>query len=289
MRRTLTISLMAIIAAALILYIGFAWQKTPPHPDEKSVLLMTDDDTGWFFLQLREGAQAACREQGAQLRTLVAPADTACDSLDAAQTNGVLLFLSAQHTRQKAEACLKQKGIPYRSVFGQGENAVRMDEKAGAVRLAQLIPPNHKLSMVYTREDETTRQRIEGAQSVLGSIVPRKVTPETGVPNELFFFRACIAMDEAATTLIAEQKDEGRLPASLLLFGYDTGSRRIQDLENGTVYAMMLPAPYVLGYSAAKSLTTGKEAAPPAGKPVLQKSVFSSENVRLIFPLIQND
>ncbi len=290
MKRTLTVALLAMMAAVLILYIGFAWREAPPRPDEKSLLLVTDDDTGWFFLQLREGAQAACRERNALLRTMVVPADTACEPLQEAQAKeGVLLFLSAPHTRQRAEECLKEKSIPYRSVFGLGENAVRMDERAGARRLAGLIPANHTLAMVYAKEDETTRRRIEGAQSVLGGIAPIKVDAAAPAPRELFFARACIAMDEAATTLMAEQKEEGRLPSSLLLFGYDTGSRRIQDLEKGTVYAMMMAEPYSLGHSAANALLTGRDAPLPMGKPVLQTDMFSSENVRLMFPLIQND
>lgn len=289
MKRTLTISLLAIMAAALILYIGFAWREAPPRPDEKSLLLVTDDDTGWFFLQLREGAQAACREQNALLRTIVVPADAACEPLHEAQASGVLLFLSSPQMRRKAEDCLKERNIPYRSVFGQGAYAVRTDEKAGAQRLAGLIPANHTLAMVYAKEDDTTRKRIEGAQSVLGSIVPIKVDVTAPAPKELFFARACIAMDEAATIWMAEQKDEGRLPSSLLLFGYDTGSRRIQDLEKGTVYAMMMAAPYSLGHSASKSLMTGRDVPLPVGKPVLKKTMFSSENVRLMFPLIQND
>lgn len=289
MKRTILISAMTVVFAALILYIGFAWRETPPRSNEKSLTLVTDDDTGWFFLQLKEGAQAACREQNSLLRTMVVSDDAACEQVSGAHADGVLLFLSAPQMREKLEECLKEKNIPYRSVFGQGAHGVRTDEKAGAAQLAGLIPPNHSLAMVYTKEDDTTHRRIEGAQSVLGSIVPVKADPADGAPPELFFVNACIAMDEATTVWLAEQKDEGRLPSSLLLFGYDTGSRRIRDLESGTVYAMMMEVPYALGHSAVKSLVTGREAPLTVGKPVQKKNMFSSENVRLMFPLIQND
>lgn len=288
MKRRLTIVLIAIVAAALILYLGLEGKDAPPDFQQRSVLLVTDDDTGWFYLQLKEGAEAACRERGAQLRAMSVAGDELCDMEEAKKAAGVVLFLSSPHIRKQAEDCALQQGIPYRSVLGQGEKGVHMDEKAGGALLARMVPANHTLSMVYSREDETTRRRIEGAQDALPGIVPLKMDPAGDVPRELFFARAVIAMDERATTMLAERKEEGRLPSSLLLFGYDTGARRIRDLESGTVYAMMMPVPYALGHAAVRSLLSGRPPLLPTGKAVTQRSMFLSENVRLMFPLIQN-
>lgn len=289
MKKPFFMALTALVLGVLILFVGFEQQGGAPLPRERAVMLVTDDDTGSFFLQLKEGAQAACAEAGALLRTVVLPQGDPCPAVEAELADAVLVFLSGRAGRESAVRCVERHGLPYRVVGGDGPFSVRMDEEGGGALLAGAIPANHTPAVVYASDDADTMRRLKGAQSVLGGLAAIRLDTAGEAPRELFFVRACLALDEKATAFIAQQKKEGRLPASLLVFGCDTGASRIDDLESGTVYAMLMQEPYSLGHQAVRAMMTGRPAPPPRGKVVLRKTMFSSENVRLMFPLIQNE
>ena len=184
---------------------------------------------------------------------------------------------------------LQENAIPYRMILDGDEGTIHMDERGGAMQLARIIPSNHTLVSVYTDEDAAVSERMLGALDYMGDRAPVKVTPGEALPASLHFARACLALDAEATRYIVDAKERGLLPASLLLFGYDTVETRVKDLESGTVYAMLMPEPYTLGYNGALASMTGQMRPSPLGRVITKRTMFLSRNVRLVFPLIQTD
>jgi hypothetical protein len=289
MKRTVAIALTLLVIVALMVLWGAEPIQRSTVADEKILLLLTNDDTGWFFLQLREGAQAACQNQGALLRTLVISSDSLPAQLGSISADAALVFVSQEEDRAMVQHFLQENAIPYRMILDGDEGTIHMDERGGAMQLARIIPSNHTLVSVYTDEDAAVSERMLGALDYMGDRAPVKVTPGEALPASLHFARACLALDAEATRYIVDAKERGLLPASLLLFGYDTVETRVKDLESGTVYAMLMPEPYTLGYNGALASMTGQMRPSPLGRVITKRTMFLSRNVRLVFPLIQTD
>ncbi len=289
MKRTVAIALTLLVIVALMVLWGAEPIQRSTVADEKILLLLTNNDTGWFFLQLREGAQAACQNQGALLRTLVISSDSLPAQLGSISADAALVFVSQEEDRAMVQHFLQENAIPYRMILDGDEGTIHMDERGGAMQLARIIPSNHTLVSVYTDEDAAVSERMLGALDYMGDRAPVKVTPGETLPASLHFARACLALDAEATRYIVDAKERGLLPASLLLFGYDTVETRVKDLESGTVYAMLMPEPYTLGYNGALASMTGQMRPSPLGRVITKRTMFLSRNVRLVFPLIQTD
>lgn len=289
MKRTVAIALTLLVIVALMVLWGAEPIQRSTVADEKILLLLTNDDTGWFFLQLWEGAQAACQNQGALLRTLVISSDSLPAQLGSISADAALVFVSQEEDRAMVQHFLQENAIPYRMILDGDEGTIHMDERGGAMQLARIIPSNHTLVSVYTDEDAAVSERMLGALDYMGDRAPVKVTPGEALPASLHFARACLALDAEATRYIVDAKERGLLPASLLLFGYDTVETRVKDLESGTVYAMLMPEPYTLGYNGALASMTGQMRPSPLGRVITKRTMFLSRNVRLVFPLIQTD
>ena len=289
MKKTITLALIMLLAVVLLMVWVAQPQRRQAVTEEKILLLVTDDDTGWFFLQLREGAQAACQSQGALLRTLVVAEDTLDMRLQQTPADAALLIVETEHLRDKAQQSLQDKLIPYRVIYDGGEGTIHMDEKMGAQQLARIIPANHSLVTVYHRQDATIYERMQGAMDYMGERPPVRVSPGDPLPSSLHFARACLALDRESTQYIVSAKEQGLLPASLMVFCYDTVETRVKDLESGAVYAMLMPEPYTLGYNGALAAMVSQLRPAPIGRVVTRRTMYQSRNVRLVFPLMQTD
>ena len=289
MKRTIAFALAAVVTAALLMLWGFSPSERAILPQDERLLLITDDDTGWFFLQLRQGAQAACQEADVLLRIQVLPKEDALLQAGNLKADKAILFILNEQVRKAAQQQLETTATPYRLIWNGDAGTIHMEEKGGAELLSRIIPQNHTLSVVYGKQDTITTQRMEGALNVLKDAVPVFLPDKDALPRDILFTRACLALDDVATAYMAAKKESGLLPASLLLFGYDTGDSRVKDLESGNVYAMMMPAPYTLGYQAAQTVLSGQEMPSPLGRIVTKRDMFASRNVRVVFPLMQTD
>ncbi len=289
MRKTTIFSLFLLAVFVLLML----WGPQPVHQrsetEEKILLLATDDDTGWFFLQLREGAQAACQSQNGVLRTMVVAEDVLERQVSQAAADAALVIIADQPLREMAQQALEYNLIPYRVILDGGEGTIHMDERKGAEHLSSIIPPNHSLITVYHRQDATISERMQGALNAMGERSPVRVIPGDPLPGSMHFSRACLALDKESTQYVVAAKEQGLLPASLLVFGYDTEENRVRDLESGAVYAMLMPEPYTLGYNGALAAITNQLRPAPYGRVITRRTMYLSRNVRLVFPLIQTD
>lgn len=291
MKRTFISALIAVTAAVLLLVLT----APAPAPLPQGIrgrrdilLLMTDNDTGPYFLQLRQGVEAAARQMQAQFHLAVVPPADMAQSIPLINPTAALLFFENRALEEEAQALLQQRRIPWRHLSHGEIEGVHMDEAAGAYELARLLPMNHAPLVVQTRENDITRRRLTGIAPLFDGM-PSPLTLEDAPPLSLKFAKACLALDEESTRTLVAWKQQGRLPLSLLIYGWDTGESRVHDLDKGFVHAMLLPIPYALGVRGAESAIQNTTPALPIGRVVTKRTMLLSHNVRLVFPLLQAD
>jgi ABC-type sugar transport system substrate-binding protein len=272
-----------LVAALVFILISFIPTENKPDITERTLLIATDDDTGFSFLQLREGAQAAASKNFSIVHVL----STKRNSLQLKDIKPDAVIVSMKESAARASFIEKIKDIPYIIVNNTDENAFRPDEKAGAIELCQATPEHMSIVSVFSEDNFAVDLRLEGLKSVFPGMEIHRLSPGTPLPYDIQLRRACLALDKTATEYLIMLKELGKLPSTQLILGYDIGSSAVEDIFSGRVYALLMDSPYSLGYKAATEVLTGIKQTPPSGRVITKSNMFDSENVRLMFPLLQ--
>lgn len=297
MKQPLIICLVCIMLAAGLFIWGFgASPATSPAVPERQYALLIESDTGTFLMQLRKGAQEAAAEQGARvfLENLEADVAAQARSLSARGITAALLLLS-----DPLPVChaLAEEGVPY-VVVGEelrGQICVMADDaeagKALLERALSMVEPAQVL-LLTDPADTHAHARANGAevlrqkQQVSTLAWPQDASAMAG-------YHALVATNASITRALADMKSSGALPQSTTVLGVDTGDLRVTDLESGLVQAMIVDNPYALGYVALqKALLANEESLQPsfftcASTLIDLSNMYLSENVKLVFPLLQ--
>ncbi len=279
------LALLPLLAALAFIFISFMPAEQEQDVTERTLLIATDDDTGFSFLQLREGAQAAAAKNFSIVHVL--STERSSLQLKDIRPDAAIVFMKESAARRSLID--KISGIPYIVVDRTDENAFRPDEKAGAVKLSEASPEKISIISVYAEENFAVNQRLEGLKSVFPDIEIYKLSPDIPLPRDIQLRRACLALDKTATEYLIVLKELGKLPSTQLILGYDLGSSSVDDLFSGRVYALLMDSPYAMGYKAAEEVLTGVKQTLPAGRVITKSNMFSSKNLRLMFPLLQAD
>ncbi|MDO5021833.1 MAG: hypothetical protein Q4E07_00660 [Eubacteriales bacterium] len=272
-----------LIVASVLILLSFFPIGEKPAVKERTLLIATDDDTGFSFLQLREGAQAAAAKNFSIVHVLSTKRSSL--QLKDIKPNAAIVFMKKSALRDNFVQ--KISNIPYIIIDNTDENAFRPNEKAGAIELAKALPEHRSVFAVYADEDFTVNLRLEGLKSVFPDIDLYKINKESPLPAHVKLMRACIALDKSATEYLIQLKNTGKLPSTQLILGYDIDARVVEDIFSGKIYALLMDSPYSLGYKAATEVLTGVKQDPPIGRVITKSNMFDSENVRLVFPLLQ--
>lgn len=297
MKKPVILSILCVAASLFLLLWGFNEPSNTETPPQKKYVLLIEDDTGTFLMQLRKGLQEGAAQQDARLAVETAGPDPRAQANDlAAQGYSAALLLLSDPAPMLA-ACA-ESGVPTlvvgQSIRGQ-VCVLSSDETAGQLlmhRALTLSPDHSRVALLTSDSDSHAKARGQGAEA-LGSRYTVSSLPWQGDLAALTGYQVLVAADPAQTILLADAKRDGLLPASLLVLGVDTGDRRVTDLESGLVTAMVMDSPYAMGYLAlekARLLAQG-DLSPSIHTvtPTLidLKNMYLAENVKMVFPLLQ--
>lgn len=297
MKKPVILSILCVAASLFLLLWGFNEPSNPETPPQKKYILLIEDDTGTFLMQLRKGLQEGAAQQDARLTVETAGKDVRAQAADLATQGYSAALLLLSNPAPMLEACV-EAGVPTlvveQSIRGQ-VCVLSNDETAGQLlmhRALTLSPDHSRVALLTSDSDSHAKARGQGAEA-LGSRYGVSIMPWPEDLAALAGYQVLVATDPAQTILLADAKKDGFLPASLLVLGVDTGDRRVTDLESGLIAAMAMDSPYAMGYQAlekAQLLSQGD--LPPSLHTVAPtlidlKNMYLAENVKQVFPLLQ--
>lgn len=290
MKRVALLAIACAVLAFALLWWGFVLPPpTPAAPPQLRALLLVEDDTGTYPMQLRKGLQESLELRGGTLRSErlsdVDPADpqlyTAVDALFLLSNDpaAVLGRLPAGHP---IAVILNQEVRGYHCVLPDHEDG---GWQAG-LDIA-LSRPEKPVLVVTTPEDPLHLPRLKGAQRGLGA-TPYTVMPlQDALRERPQDYAVVLALTGSATLAMAEDT-----VFTLPLVGFDLPQRRVGLLEEGLLDGVVADNPYALGYLAG----TLAERARGGGGPAIQlapmrlvtpATLYDAENIKLMFPLLQ--
>ena len=292
MRRTAIFALIcAALAAGLIIWGLGAADSERPAARIQSALLLVEDDTGTYLMQLRKGLQEAVQERGGTL-SVERLSDFDPVNRQTSYENYSALYLLSEKPEDYLPA-LHGKDIPV-IVLGKevrGEICALPDEEAGGRALgahaAALFPGGHVLIIGNELEARDTL-RLKGIMAGLSGLSSALLAPDALDRAGTLQPDAILALSD--TSLDAALALRGQ--DSTALFGFDAAETRLALMESGELAGIAADDPYALGYIAGSMLDDILE---DGGKPfvrlsprrlVTRESMYDAANVKLIFPLL---
>lgn len=281
MKRTLMVSGALVLAALLVMIIGFNVRDTGEEPARMQVLLMVEDDTGAFMLQLRLGAQKALGEMGCELSSEVVGLEdlgSAGDEWPGREFSGALVYIEDTLLRQTALEMLDNRGIPV-VVIGSWDGlhtAVCQDEVQLGALAAELAGD---CGAVWMTGGSAEARRA--AADALGN----RLAARDGF--DVMDEENCVVVLDGQTALeLCESKRSSGWKCAVV--AVDPGETRAEQLEQGVVQTMLLASPYATGYRAAAEALW--ERSPQLYCmpyfSVNGENMYDAENVKLVFPLL---
>ena len=250
----------------------------PPGP----VVLLVEDDTGAFLLQVKQGAQQAATQAGCTLTQEPLSGETLAETAQRwsqRKATAALLLTEDAVLRAEAEAALDAVGVPVVVLRDEETRTVyaAMDERQAGMLLADFAKAYGRVYLVGDAP-----QRLEGALSALRQ--EQAVTEGNALPAP--GEDACVvALTGKETRRLAAMREAGELTARLV--GMDPGEERVQLMAEGAVDALAVETPYALGYMAMQMALSGEtEACLLPYKLVVPSEMYDAKNVKLVFPLL---
>jgi len=307
MKRPVIISVLCLIASLAVMFFGFRGSQAKTPAKTKTITLLTQEDTGSFLLQLRYGAEAAAAEVGDKLSISTLNRDDPATQIAALQADGIaaiLLYGSDDALTRQVKAVCKELRLPLTLLDREevGSACVATDETLAGTLAVQRVQTLGVTDVVFLTDNSLmAAKRLRGATDALeGSLADVEIwdgwTNATALPEKvqkLTARGACvIALTGDATLAALRLQANGLLNAANAIIGMDPGSDRVSLVENGQVSALILPAPYTMGYRGyrlAETMLHGGKAESVTVEPKLitLTNLYSPENVKVAFPLLQ--
>ena len=161
----------------------------------------------------------------------------------------------------KVKAACDDAGLPL-TLLDREESGVCYaatdEELAGALAVRQARALGAKQIVYLADSSPVAAKRLRGAADEAGVSfaaldtwygwsLPGAALPET-IRTKVTQGAFLIALTGDATLAAAQMKTDGRLDAQAPLIGMDPGSDRVTLIENAQAAALILPAPYTMGY-----------------------------------------
>lgn len=304
MKRPLMICILCILLCVCLMLLGDPSARQAKSGIAYTITLLSEDDTGAFLSQLKQGAQAAAREYGDRLTatTLQESPNELIAQLKSGGTQAVLLFCQSESLRRATLDACRETQLPV-ILCGErmdGQYSVsNNDSLAGALAAQHLLALGCKSIVLLTQRSSIASERLQGASAVMQGVSLYQVPISDALSLDDIAFTllrggaGLLALTEEATLYAVEQKKNGALGLTVPIVGMDTGDARAEHIERGMVQGMVLPAPYAIGYMAGRNLHSLLEtgmadiSTPVAPKLITLANLYEAENVRLAFPLLQ--
>lgn len=281
MKKSLIFSAALIVCALVLLLFGFdAFIPLAPLPAGPTVLVV-QDDTGAFLMQVKQGAQKAAAQVGSELSletVTAASVEQAAAKWADKGAEAALLLMEDEALAAWTYESFTAAGIPTVPISTEETRlpGIGADERQAGALLGAFA---RDYGRVYVFGDAPLR--LEGVSGVLKKNV--LVTDGTlPAPQE----DACVlALTGEETLRLAGLKATGGFSAPVA--GLDPGEERVRLMEEGFVSALVCRTPYAMGYAAASAIYEKQE--PQRALPyriVYRSDMYSAENVKLMFPLL---
>lgn len=307
MKRPVIICVLCLIASLAVMFFGFRGTQAKTPAKTQTITLLTQEDTGSFLLQLRYGAEAAAAEAGDKLAIATLNRDNPAAQITGLKAEGVaavLLYGSDDALVRQVKTACTDAGLPLALLDREevGSVCVATDETLAGALAAQRVQTLGVADVLYlTDKSLTAAKRLRGATEALeGSLAAVESwdgwADATALPDDVRKLTeggACvIALTGDATLAAVRLQAYGMLDAANAIIGMDPGSDRVSLIEDGQVSALILPAPYTMGYRGyglAEAMLDGGNVESVLVEPKLITLVnlYSPENVKVAFPLLQ--
>jgi ABC-type sugar transport system substrate-binding protein len=246
----------------------------------RRVALLAANETGTFYMQLKQGAQDAAENLNASLIVEIIDEGGLKNQIAGLEEDGVTAaIIYSEDGRLIDDALSALDAADIASVTlgdDAGDHAILDDMEADASALADAAKTAGCRRALVIGENAALAEAFESAWN--GEVVEVDDISTADVrPGDC----AVTLTAEATMTAMARDMD-------IPLFGVDTGETRAEDLETGKVDAMLLSRPYAIGYRAMEAaLTGGKGVTYVSAKLVTPETMYLPENVDIVYPLIQ--
>ena len=279
MKRVMCVSMALILAALCVMLVGLRAREESAPAAQRPVLLLTQEDTGAYFMQLRQGILKALDEQNCTLSTQIAEPAAMTDALwGGIEYRGVLIYIQDEALRRQALRSARGQGLPA-ALIDAHEEGVPSVEQDGAQFAALASGAAAKAERVLCLGGGEALRKA--TRSALRSrwLDAQSVDPDAD-------FCAVIALDEEAAARLVREKAEGLWTQPLILV--NPGEGAASWLESGQVQAAVLPSPYATGYIAASQALWSENAQKYRAPAfiVTPENMYDAQNVKLVFPLL---
>lgn len=307
MKRPLIICALCLAASLAVMVFGFHTAPAAAPAQTRTFTLLTQEDTGSFLLQLRYGAQTAAADAGDLLVTATLNRDDPAAQVKGLASDGVaavLLYGSDDTLAAQVTAACEAERLPLVLLDRDSETApcVATDETQAGALAARQAKLTHAPELLFAYDGTpAAAKRLRGAADALGLPVSALHGwmcdgADAPLPEDAAALArrgACVvALTGDATLAAVRLKTGGTLGAGNPIIGADPGESRAALLESGAAVALVLPAPYTIGYRGyrlAESLLGGGDSASVTVVPALitLDNLYSPQNVKIAFPLMQ--
>ena len=132
MKKVMGVSLLLILAALCVMLLGLRSQEESAAGIQRPVLLLTQRDTGAYFMQLRQGILKALEEQNCTLSAQIVDPAAMTDVLwGGIEYSGVLIYIQDETLRRQTLRSAREQGMPI-ALIDAHEEGVPSVEQDGA-------------------------------------------------------------------------------------------------------------------------------------------------------------
>ncbi len=300
MKKPLLVPLVCAALSAVLLVYGFFVPDQPENIGTAQLSVILPDWRGTDTLQFKQGIQAAAETFGVsvQMHTAEANLPVAGQMLRWIEqweispgVAGLILPACDSETAARALDAARRKNAALVAVGWalDGAACVRDDPRAEGAALAEAaraLRADGAPYAVFTGGAESL-ERLEGVKEVLGApaFLFGDAQPDAfeallrPLPDGCDVFALSAELTDALAGL-----GGGRVR----VWGIDPGEARVSMLENGGAAGLLMRMPFAQGYLAVRAAverTAGEVRAPV--RVVTRETAYLSENVKLMFPLLQ--
>ena len=308
MKRPVVIAVLCLFASLLVMFFGFHDAKVSAPPHAHTLALLTQEDTGSFLLQLRYGAEAAAAEAGDKLSVVTLNKENPVAQIAELRSEGVgrrccstaaILRWYGRCSKfaptRTCPLCCSTAAMPRAPAL----QATRRSPVNWQPQQAQALKAPKVL--LLTDKSPTATRRMHAAVAALsrsvGGILSwdgwvTSATLPDAVRKQVSEGACVVALTREAMLAAARLRESKQLGANCPIVGIDTGPDNVPLLEQGYVSALVLPAPYTVGYRGcglAIAMLAGADAQSVLVEPrlITTANLYSAENVSVAFPLLQ--
>ena len=293
MKRVIVLSILCVTLALFLIIWGFSAGEDASSPPASvpHALLLVENDTGTYLMQLRKGLQEAVQERNGQLSVerLPIPGTDAALIVDSGLT---IIYLLCDQPEGYLDL-LHKTGCPL-VILGQeirGETCVIPNQEEGGrlagEHLSQVVE-NDSLCIVTDDRESSSNMRLKGLISGLGSSQYLTYSYREFDKDKLNKSSAVVALSQQALSKVLSLRQMD----SPAIYGFDGEDNRLKLMEEGSLAGIVTDNPYALGYIAGSLLNDIRMG---EFKPSLHygpmtlvtaQTLYDAANVKLMFPLL---